>query len=228
MLIGDTFLAELRAGDGDTGNDGGVSRGPAQLLLYVGGVGGTGKTRVIEASRDLFRCYNRSSALVVSAYMGGCAAAQGGRTMHSTVCIQPEAPAQGLSDTQTTELQAKFRNVLFNFIDEVSMVSAWFLQAYHTRLCLAKEQAAMENAIPFGGLHMVFFGDFAQYPPVKQTALWKAGPSTTPSSTPTVNNEPVGPFLCPSFFVSTFCSRWIREARNARNDQKVTQRTRRW
>ena len=108
--------------------------------------------------------------------------------MHSTVSIQPEGQTRGLSNDLTTELQDRFRDVLFNFIDEVSMVSAQFLQAYHARLCVAKEQSSIDDAIPFGGLHMVFFGDFAQFPPVKQTALWRVTPTSAqpPGRVPTV------------------------------------------
>jgi len=50
------------------------------------------------------------------------------------------------------------------FINEVSMISCKFMLKIHQALCIAKE-----NNKPFGGINIIFAGDFAQLPPVANT-----------------------------------------------------------
>jgi ATP-dependent exoDNAse (exonuclease V) alpha subunit len=52
-------------------------------------------------------------------------------------------------------------------IDEVSMIGCRLLLEIHEALCEAKE-----SSLPFGGIHIIFVGDFAQLPPVGDTKLY--------------------------------------------------------
>ncbi|KAF9478297.1 hypothetical protein BDN70DRAFT_772967, partial [Pholiota conissans] len=47
------------------------------------------------------------------------------------------------------------------------MIGCNFMARIHEALCIAKE-----NNLPFGGIHIIFAGDFAQLPPVQDTRLY--------------------------------------------------------
>ncbi|KAF8206355.1 hypothetical protein K438DRAFT_1578096, partial [Mycena galopus ATCC 62051] len=54
-----------------------------QLLMYVGGVGGTGKSHIIEAIVELFNQCGYSERLLVSAPTGCAAVLISGYTIHA-------------------------------------------------------------------------------------------------------------------------------------------------
>jgi hypothetical protein len=60
---------------------------PAQKLLFLGGHGGTGKTRVVQAIKAWFDCNQRSSWLASGAYTGVAAHLIKGRTLHSWLSL---------------------------------------------------------------------------------------------------------------------------------------------
>lgn len=64
------------------------------------------------------------------------------------------------------ELIAMWWGVDYLFIDEVSMIGCHLLLKIHKALCVAKESSQ-----PFGGISIIFAGDFAQLPPVGDTRL---------------------------------------------------------
>ena len=64
----------------------------------------------------------------------------------------------------TQDLIAMWRGVDYLFIDEVSMIGCKFMLKIHQALCIVKE-----NNKPFGGINIIFAGDFAQLPPVADT-----------------------------------------------------------
>ena len=65
-------------------------------------------------------------------------------------------------------LEENFSSCKFIIIDEVSMISTYMLSKLDARM-----QQAKKDTRPFGGLHVIFFGDFVQYPPVAGTPLFK-------------------------------------------------------
>ncbi|KAM4064054.1 AAA domain-containing protein [Hirsutella rhossiliensis] len=65
------------------GGDAGDSGDAGQLCLFVGGEGGTGKSRVIEALVELFAQRDLSSQLLITATSGTAAARINGITLHS-------------------------------------------------------------------------------------------------------------------------------------------------
>ena len=56
---------------------------PEQLLMYLGGPGGTGKSRVVNALREFFSLRNQSRRFRLAAYTGVAARNIGGATLHS-------------------------------------------------------------------------------------------------------------------------------------------------
>ncbi|KAJ7611288.1 hypothetical protein FB45DRAFT_760671, partial [Roridomyces roridus] len=60
---------------------------PDQLRMLLTGPGGTGKSRVIDALRDLFQLRGESRRLRLAAYTGVAARNISGMTLHSALCL---------------------------------------------------------------------------------------------------------------------------------------------
>lgn len=129
-----------------------------QLLLFLGGCGGTGKSRIIQTFLDFARRWHSTSTVVVSATSGIAAMLIGGCTLHSALGIgvqaNPPTPSQDLINAWSP--------IGILIIDEVSMMRASLLDLLDTRLRQLKTRL---NRV-FGGIHIVFSGDFFQLPPV--------------------------------------------------------------
>jgi hypothetical protein len=67
-------------------------------------------------------------------------------------------------------MERKFENVQTIIIDEVSMIGCRQLSNISKKLTQAK---CANKDLPFGGIDMIFFGDFIQFPPVKDTPLYR-------------------------------------------------------
>ena len=145
-----------------------------QILAYVGGPGGTGKSQVIKAIQAVFLRKKCSNWLRSGAYTGAAASNIFGRTISSligdakTTKKKKNNESLNVSINCTAALEKNFSSCRFIIIDEVSMISTYMLAKMDARLKQAKK-----NTRPFGGLNMIFFGDFVQYPPVSGTALFK-------------------------------------------------------
>ncbi|KDR76762.1 hypothetical protein GALMADRAFT_67297, partial [Galerina marginata CBS 339.88] len=96
-----------------------VSQQPEQLKMYLGGMGGTGKSRVIEALSKFFLIRKEAHRFVIVAPTGTAAALLGGSTYHSMFGVYDFINATGLS-----KIQDRLSGVEYVFFDEVSMLSA--------------------------------------------------------------------------------------------------------
>jgi hypothetical protein len=74
------------------------------------------------------------------------------------------------------KVQERLRGVEYIFSDEVSMVSCQSMYKISARLALAMNQP--DEA--FGGMNMIFAGDFAQLPPVRANALFTGDSTVSP------------------------------------------------
>ncbi|KIM79077.1 hypothetical protein PILCRDRAFT_74715, partial [Piloderma croceum F 1598] len=94
------------------------------LIMYVGGMAGTGKSQVIKALMDFFKSRNESHRFVVLALTGTAAALLLGSTYHSILGV-PIDGQTALRNETTNNAQVKVRldGVDYIFLDEVSMVS---------------------------------------------------------------------------------------------------------
>ena len=143
-----------------------LRQGGDQLLMYIAGVGGTGKTHVVKAIRRLFELLNRSKEILVGAPTGAAAKNIDGYTVHSLVMLKSKGRKN------IAKLQELWAPVRYFIIDEVSMIGAKFLSEISSRLQEAKGvqgEAALE---PFGGVHVIFTGDFGQLRPVSAMSLY--------------------------------------------------------
>ncbi|EAU80232.1 ATP-dependent DNA helicase PIF1 [Coprinopsis cinerea okayama7 len=135
--------------------------------MYVGGSGGTGKSHIIKAIVTLFKALGRFSELLIGAPTGIAVTLIGGTTLHSLLMVGTSSKAQ-----INPRLYETWRPVQYLIVDEVSMLGAQFMALLSTRLKIAKGddiQAATRN---FGGINIIFMGDFCQLAPPKQKSLY--------------------------------------------------------
>ena len=126
--------------------------------MYLGGMGGTGKTQVIKALSQFFTQRNEAHRFVIVAPTGTAAALLGGSTYHSIFGINDRSGIGRIG-----HIKEKLRGVEYVFFDEVSMLSA--RDMYRINLQPELSKVFEVSDAPFGGLNMTFSGDFAQLPP---------------------------------------------------------------
>ena len=136
------------------------SRDSDQLKMYIAGMAGTGKTQVLKSLIEFFCQRNESHRLLIVAPTGSAAALLKGSTYHSAFGINSDDGPT--SNIQLAQVKSRLEGVDYIFLDEVSMLSCRDLYLISARLA-----RVMNNLdTPFGGLNMIFAGDFAQLPPV--------------------------------------------------------------
>ena len=130
----------------------------AQLKMYIGGMGGTGKSQVLKALSHFFELRREANRFVIVAPTGTAASLLGGSTYHYMFGINEHSGTL----SNFAKVLSRLSGVDYVFFDEVSMLSARDLYriSYQLAHTFNKPEA------PFGGMNMVFCGDFAQLPPV--------------------------------------------------------------
>ena len=138
------------------------------LRMYLGGPGGTGKSRVIAALTDYFGQRGESRRLRLTSFTGIAAKNINGTTLHTALALNQSQKNRKRGNGKTkTDLIAMWTGVDYLFIDEVSMIGCSLLLQIHEALVDAKGCTE-----PFGGVSVILAGDFAQLPPVNQTKLF--------------------------------------------------------
>lgn len=137
-----------------------------QLLMFLAGIGGSGKTHVVNAIRELFSRLEQDSKLKLSAPTGCAAVLIHGQTIHALTLLG------GRSKVNQSELEAIWRDVQYLVIDEISLVSACLLSDISKRLCLAAATDPIAACKPFGGKNVLFIGDFGQLKLISAYALF--------------------------------------------------------
>lgn len=138
-----------------------------QLLMYLGGVGGTGKSHVINTIVKIFQRCGFSQSLLLSAPTGIAAVLISGYTIHSLTLLPKSAHRP---DVQT--LSEIWGTVQWLVLDEISMVSAKLLSQISHQISIAKGLSPDTEGKPFGGVNIIFSGDFGQLRPVRQQPLF--------------------------------------------------------
>ncbi|CAF4375733.1 unnamed protein product, partial [Rotaria magnacalcarata] len=102
---------------------------PEQLLMYIGGAGGCGKSRVTEAICAFMSHHDRLHTLRSLAPSSAAAVAINGLTMQSMLregrnrlCINTT-----LTQTEITSIETEWKNINYCLIDEISMVGCHML-----------------------------------------------------------------------------------------------------
>lgn len=153
-------------------------QGGATILLT--GPAGTGKTFTLRAIIQW--AHDDGKRLGITALTGSAALLLGGRTLHSFLGIGlAKKDAKSLAETTIKRyhvVASRLRALDMLIIDEVSMANAQLIDTISTYL-----QILRRNQEPFGGLQIVFCGDFCQLPPVDgkyafQSDVWQRHPPT--------------------------------------------------
>ena len=142
-----------------------LNRQNEPLRMYLGGAGGTGKSRVIHALKHFFVCRGQQQRLRLTSFTGVAAQNISGMTIHAALNLN-QFKKDGPNSKTLHDVQAMWEGVDFLFIDEVSMIGCKLLHQISEALIQAKG-----NNSPFGGINVIFAGDFAQLPPVGETRL---------------------------------------------------------
>jgi hypothetical protein len=141
---------------------------PDQLLMHLGGMGGTGKSRVIKALEAYFEARGEPVRFALLGPTGTSSALIGGSTYHTFLGLRTnEDGGEGSRHTLDTVFK-RVAAVGYIFIDECSMLACRDLCKISARLC----NVLQVYEKPFGGLNVILAGDFAQLPPVSGQALF--------------------------------------------------------
>ncbi|KAJ3551910.1 hypothetical protein NM688_g4438 [Phlebia brevispora] len=136
-----------------------IGRHAEPLRLYVGGSGGTGKSRVFDAVKSFFDLRGESYRYLVIAPTGSAASLISGSTYHSVLGF-----TKGRAfPTAKALARARERLALVDLliIDEISMMSCTGFYNISERISNAFDLPTQS----FAGRHVIIAGDFAQLPP---------------------------------------------------------------
>jgi hypothetical protein len=134
---------------------------------------GTGKSFVIDRICDLAK-WLKTGYIATAAYNGIAAVNIDGVTLCSLLSINPQSKNKDnetlkpLTNTEKIQIceQLQTQNLCLLIIDEVSNLNGFCIAAIGSRL-----QEIMLDEREFGGVGILFFGDFGQLPPVKSESL---------------------------------------------------------
>lgn len=139
--------------------------------IFITGPGGTGKSFLLQTLYENYK--GRTGKVMAVTALTGCAALLLGpwaKTLHSWAGIGlGRAPAESIARGISTDARKKkrWRGTNCLVIDEVSMLTPHLLEYLDTVGRIVRKCDR-----PFGGLQVVFVGDFYQLPPVmKDVAL---------------------------------------------------------
>jgi ATP-dependent DNA helicase PIF1 len=132
--------------------------------LFITGPGGTGKTYLIH---EIVKNINQRGLNYQVCAMTGCAAVllgTGAKTLHSWSGM---GLAVGQKDTIVNKIIhnrktiSSLKKVRILIVDEVSMMSKRVFDSLNSAMKIIRK-----NSAPFGGVQIIFTGDFFQLPPV--------------------------------------------------------------
>ncbi|KAJ7114874.1 hypothetical protein C8R44DRAFT_629912, partial [Mycena epipterygia] len=113
----------------------------APLRMYLGGMGGTGKSQVLKAIITFFTRRKEEHRFIVLGPTGSTAALLNGSTYHSVFKIPRESKSKNHDDlegiknegTSLAAVNERLQGVDYVFLDEISMVSCNDLQSLATQ-----------------------------------------------------------------------------------------------
>jgi len=152
--------------------------GSHQLLMGVFGEGGTGKSTLIEAIEAWFSSQGRDEELMLTATTGSAASHISAVTLHSATgimiedCDSPKSRTAANNDRRIAEWAGR----RYLSVDEISMLDR------STMVKLDKQLKIItgNSSVYFGGMNIIFFGDFLQFPAVSHMDLYVAQPKLHP------------------------------------------------
>ena len=153
--------------------------------LFITGGPGTGKSFTVRRIIAALEEKNGSGSVLTWAPTGVAAILVGGQTMQSTP--GPGVPGSSTGFEKVWGSKKYWREVRTLVLDEVSMADAEFIDwiEAHVRELVAREGKQYSPWAkadqPFGGLQLIFVGDFCQLPPVPVSEVSLASPQVLQS-----------------------------------------------
>jgi hypothetical protein len=201
----------------------------APLKMYIGGMGGSGKSQVIQALIRLFVERKEEHRFMVLGPTGSTAALLKGSTYHSVFRIPRDSGKKSKNRddvdgirNEASEIAAvneRLQGVEYIFLDEISMVSCTDLQG------LASQAARARNVhdVEFGGLNVIFAGDFAQLPPTTGVSLYfgKVALRTNASMNQNSQNAVLGRILWHQFNTVVLLRQNMRQDTQSKDDERL-------
>lgn len=143
--------------------------------MLVLGQGGTGKTALINAVTETFNIEGSKFMLAKTGTTGIAASLIDGSTVHSWAGIGRNVLG-GKSSTgsaiaggkRTQNKRSKnMADVEYLFIDECSLVTRKMLAVLSEIIAKTRANSGLGSSTkPFGGMNVILFGDFHQFPPI--------------------------------------------------------------
>lgn len=141
--------------------------------MLVLGPGGTGKSLLIGAITETFNHYGQSSILSICATTGIAATNVGGQTLHSWAGLPvARSKSEDWIDKSSVRIQMKRKKNIegkhFLIEDELSMEDKALSYDASRAVSHVKggDTGCSSAHEPYGGMHVIKFGDFHQFPPV--------------------------------------------------------------
>ena len=125
--------------------------------MHIAGMGGTGKSYLIDAIASFFDKIGCREHLMISAPTGCTTVLIRGNTIHSLTSL----PCWKGHINQL-ELELIWRHVTYLIINKILMISAKLLSEISHHLCLAESANASAADKPIGNVNVIFTGDFGQ------------------------------------------------------------------
>ncbi len=132
------------------------------LRMYLGGMAGTGKSRVLKALMKFLKDRGEGYRFIVLGPTGASASLVGGSTYHSALGFKvTRGTEETTSLTSLERVCGRLELVDLIFLDEVSMISCSDICRISTQL----NKAFGDPTTCFGGKSVILAGDFAQLAP---------------------------------------------------------------
>jgi hypothetical protein len=121
-----------------------------QILQYVKGAPGIGKTKIINAIQKYFIKTNNEQKLRIATYIANATLLVGGMTIHSVLGLSINKHAIINKPNLVTNM---WPTIEFIIVDEISMVG------YNMFTTMPKLQKIKSNILPFNGVNILFMKD---------------------------------------------------------------------
>jgi hypothetical protein len=135
-----------------------------QLIGFLGGDAGTGKSAVIASILTFSKLWGRRDTVETMSSTGLASLNVDGDTIHSSRALNHQSFVHKMNNV----IVKKVHCVYLSIIDEVSMLGQ--------RLCGSADAVTRmyaNNTLPWGGVHIMLAGDFLQLPPVKCISMYR-------------------------------------------------------
>lgn len=139
------------------------------FMIILTGLGGSGKSFVIQAVTDLL-----NEQCKVCAYFGIAAFNIKGTTLHSLLQLPIRGKKNGpLKSSALARLQGDLKGVKYLIIDEFSVIGQKMFGWINKRC----KEATGHTTVPFGGISVILVGDIGQLPSISDKVIYHTKPA---------------------------------------------------